>query len=295
MPNSQELYSGLALSLYCTAVEWFFYGINLVLFCLCIKALRKGHVRHRRGLSAAIGILFSFCTLHWALQLVNAGQWMGHVLDFNNLALLKRWQTVTIIMNVLYMTNNLIADGIFIYRCYHLWNRSKRVIAVPIILLVATGGLGYASVVDCGLEGFSGFLFVNWLFPMSVIFSVLSNLLLMGLTAGRIWWIARGARAIMGPHVTKQYRTVVAMILESGALYCVPGILYLVMLTVPFSTLVVYSALSQIGMAPSIIFVRVGLGESVESMESFRRTADAIGTFDIGIEKSGRDDGEDIV
>jgi hypothetical protein len=48
-------------------------------------------------------------------------------------------------------------------------------------------------------------------------------------------------------------------------------------------------------MAPSIIFVRVGLGESVESMESFRRTADAIGTFDIGIEKSGRDDGEDIV
>ncbi|KAJ6617110.1 hypothetical protein B0H10DRAFT_1338878 [Mycena sp. CBHHK59/15] len=239
MPKNQlaeVLYESVALSLYCAAVEWFFYGMNVVLFCFCIKTLRNCRLPHRRGLSVAVAVIFSFCSLHCVLSLVNDAQWMAHIFNPLDKALLIRWDKVNIVMDVLYQTNNLIADGIFIYRCYGIWNFSKRIIILPITLLISTALLGYAGIIVCAFEGLAGFLFATWLFPLAVIFSVLTNILLMGLAAGRIWWICRGARAIMGPAVVKRYRTVVAMILESGALYVTLGILYLIFLAVPSST-----------------------------------------------------------
>ncbi|KAJ7604827.1 hypothetical protein DFH06DRAFT_274518 [Mycena polygramma] len=280
MPNRQDIDWSRELFLYCVAVEWFLYGIHAVLFCFCIRTLRQSRVRHRLALFVAISVIFAFCTIHWILQLVNAGELMtvlekmAHVkgIKVNFKALMNKFNKINIAMGALYVTSNLIADGIFIYRCYCIWGYRRRIIAVPIILLVATGGLGYASVIACGLEGFSEFLFINWLFPLEVIFSVMTNVLLMALTAGRIWWIARGARAVMGPTVVKQYRTVAAMILESGAVYCIPGLLYLIFLGIrPSSTQVIFAALAQVvGIAPTIIVVRVGLGNSVDNVDSFR-------------------------
>ncbi|KAF9450830.1 hypothetical protein P691DRAFT_788362 [Macrolepiota fuliginosa MF-IS2] len=40
----------------------------------------------------------------------------------------------------LYVTNNIIADCLVIYRCYMIWGRDKRVIALPVIVLLATSG-----------------------------------------------------------------------------------------------------------------------------------------------------------
>ncbi|KAJ6449753.1 hypothetical protein C8R45DRAFT_1114472 [Mycena sanguinolenta] len=266
------------LFLYCAAVEWFLYGIYAVLFCFCVKTLRHSRVRHRFALSVAISVIFCLCTLHWILQLVNAGELLtvleaiAHVHKVNKNKAMDEWNRINIVMGVVYITSNLIADGIFIYRCYGIWGFRKRIIAVPIVLLVASGCLGYASVIACGMEGFSEFLFINWLFPLAVVFSVMTNVMLMALTAGRIWWIARGARVIMGPVVVKQYRTVMAMILESGALYVTPGIVYLIQVGVrPSSSQVTFAMLAQIvGIAPTIIVVRVGMGNSVDSVDSFR-------------------------
>ncbi|KAJ7473438.1 hypothetical protein FB451DRAFT_1249284 [Mycena latifolia] len=252
--------------------EWVLYGINVILFCFCIRTLRRTcRIPHRRALLAAVSVMFLFCTLHAALQLVNAAELMLSLLSHSKFAA-RRWDQINIAMGVFYVTTNLIADAIFIYRCYGIWGFRKRIISVPIVLLVATGCLGYTSVALCGLEGLAEFLFITWLFPLSIVFSVMTNALLMALTAGRIWWIARGARAIMGPAVVKQYRTVIAMILESGALYCIPGLLYLIFLGIsPSSTTVIFAALAQIvGIAPTIIVVRVGLGNSVDSVDSFR-------------------------
>ncbi|KAJ6562325.1 hypothetical protein B0H19DRAFT_1259910 [Mycena capillaripes] len=267
-PNRQDIDWSRELFLYCVAAEWFLY--------------------------VAISVIFLLCTLHWILQLVNAGELLAilekkaHVAKEGKVvtnALKQQWNQINIAMGVLYVTSNLIADAIFIYRCYCIWGFRKRIIAVPIVLLIAGGCLGYASIIACGLEDLSEFLFINWLFPLAVVFSVLTNVMLMALTAGRIWWIARGARVIMGPAVVKQYRTVAAMILESGALYCTPGILYLILLGIRrSSTQVIFAALAQIvGIAPTIIVVRVGLGSSVDSVDSFRAGPSVQGSvMDIG-------------
>ncbi|KAF7342236.1 hypothetical protein MVEN_01811600 [Mycena venus] len=303
--EKKEIDWSAQLFLYCVAVEWFLYGIYVVLFCFCVKTLRRSRVRHRLALFVAISVIFVFCTLHWILQLVNAGELltvlekMAHVKEkVNTDELMKRWNQINIVMGAVYVTSNLIADSIFVYRCYCIWGFRRRIIAVPVTLLIASGCLGYASVIVCGLEELSEFLFINIFFPLAVVFSVLTNVMLMALTAGRIWWIARGARAIMGPAVVQQYRTVIAMILESGALYCIPGLLYLITFaTRPSSTQVIFAALTQIvGIAPTIIVVRVGLGNSVDSVDSFRAGGPAVqgSVLDIRAEVEGLDywDGE---
>ncbi|KAJ7701715.1 hypothetical protein B0H16DRAFT_1640372 [Mycena metata] len=280
-PSRKEIDWSRELFLYCVAAEWFLYGINVVLFCFCARTLYRCRLRNRRALFMAVSAIFILCTIHWALQLVNAAELMV-VLEAMAQAVkashkevanrANRANQLNIVMGAVYVLTNLIADSIFIYRCYCIWNFRKRIIVVPSVLLVACGCLGFASVIACGMEGYSEFLFTTVFFPLSVIFSVLTNVLLMALTAGRIWWIGRGARAIMGPSVVKQYRTVIAMILESGALYCTPGLMYLAFFIArPPSTQVIFAALAQIvGIAPTIIVVRVGLGNSVDSFSSFR-------------------------
>ncbi|KAK7042125.1 hypothetical protein R3P38DRAFT_305829 [Favolaschia claudopus] len=284
--NSKDIDWSRELFLYCVAAEWFLYGMYVVLFCFCVKTLRRSRHRHRLVLFVAIVVIFTLCTLHWMLQLVNAGELLKFLeklahakgakeeyhVKSQQPELMDEYNRINIVMGVVYVTSNLIADTIFIWRCYCIWCFRKRIVAVPVVLLFSSGFLGYASIIACGREGYSEFLFINLLFPLAVIFSVLTNVVLMALAAGRIWWIARGARTIMGPVVVKQYRMVIAMILESGALYCTPGFLYLILFAIrPSATQVIFASLAQIvGIAPTIIVVRVGMGNAVESVESFR-------------------------
>jgi hypothetical protein len=69
----------------------------------------------------------------------------------------------------------------------------------------------------------------------------------MAHSAGRIWWLAGGARKLIGPQVVNKYTTISAMMyislnvrasmidmlsrLESGALYCIGGIAFVIVAT----------------------------------------------------------------
>lgn len=78
-------------------------GINVVLFYFCIKTLRTCRHPHRRALSVAVSLIFLFCTLHAALELVNAAELMNALLKKSKFAL-RRWDQVNIAMGVLYIT-----------------------------------------------------------------------------------------------------------------------------------------------------------------------------------------------
>ncbi|KAJ7195071.1 hypothetical protein GGX14DRAFT_677452 [Mycena pura] len=81
-------------------------------------------------------------------------------------------------------------------------------------------------------------------------------------SVGRIWMLARTARRVLGAELTGTYHTVCAMILESGALYLCGGITF-----IAFAVLGKFDIES--GIAPTIIAVRVALGQSVENVASF--------------------------
>ncbi|KAJ7731502.1 hypothetical protein B0H16DRAFT_1893325 [Mycena metata] len=179
-------------------------------------------------------------------------------------------------LKVLWWNREESLDTIFILRCYAIWNFQLKIIIVPVLLTFAVTGVGHTNAfwplhtpntlrsADSVVAEFS-----FKLLKISILLSICTTVILMVLTAGRIWWIARTARTLLGPTVISKYYTACAMILESGAIYCVSAIAFA---TIGFTLdqWTTGAILGQlVGIAPTIIAVRVGLGHSVSSVESF--------------------------
>ncbi|KAJ6557084.1 hypothetical protein DFH09DRAFT_1488852 [Mycena vulgaris] len=232
-----------------TAVEIFFYGTYLVIFGLYLHVLRTRGMAQRYFLTAGTSALFILSTVHCALEvaisILDTRVLKGQDLTSFEINLLKTFP-IHAAGNAVYVTSTAIADSIFIFRCYAIWNFQRKIIIFPTFLTFVAR-------------------------PVAI--SLFTTVILMGLTVGRIWWLARAAQLVRGRQVADRYRTVCAMILESGALYCVGGIVFLVLslksdlLMTSVQTGTVLGQL--VGIAPTIIAVRVGLGYSVENVDSF--------------------------
>ncbi|KAJ8092929.1 hypothetical protein PM082_023565 [Marasmius tenuissimus] len=93
------------------------------------------------------------------------------------------------------------------------------------------------------------------------------------MTGGRIWWITRQARKSLGKPIQRYYKTIVAVIIESGILYA--GTLLISVVVdlssdpktryLPFELSVIPVLLS--GLAPTLIIVRAAHGKTVDSVE----------------------------
>ncbi|KAJ7826024.1 hypothetical protein B0H13DRAFT_2441343 [Mycena leptocephala] len=168
-----------------------------------------------------------------------------------------------VVDDYLLVANNIVTDGLFIHRCYVIWGRNIKVIIIPALSLVAImGSVGAPQPDDPGRSHHTDYRLA---FGMMI----LTNLMLMALTAGRIWWIRRDVVAVLELSVTRTYDIVIAMILESGAIYCISIILYLAVASLnkldssPVIS-VFRAAIPQImNIAPILIIVRVGSGRSV--------------------------------
>ncbi|KAJ7022173.1 hypothetical protein C8F04DRAFT_1240908 [Mycena alexandri] len=158
--------------------------------------------------------------------------------------------------NIIFGVNNVIADGLVIYRCYCVWNYNGYVVIVPILSLIATSLFGLD--LDLPAKPFYGL-------------SLATNILVNMLTAGRIWWIYREARMCLKTDMQKKYLSSLAILVESGVLYSATVLAFLILVTIVptrISTPAIYQMLAQImGIAPTLIIVRVGLGVSVQNVE----------------------------
>ncbi|KAJ8073104.1 hypothetical protein PM082_019972 [Marasmius tenuissimus] len=167
-----------------------------------------------------------------------------------------------------------------ISRCYSIWNNSKRV-AIPLIVVSGLINLiGIATAPLYGLDSSSWPQVSRWnekgATPLILTFfcsSLIFNLVLTLLTAGRIWWIGREVGLLLGSAVHKKYNTVIAMILESGIIYPLAQLLGLVFTFAyqntrkfPFNPLPI--VVTAAGIAPTLLTVRVALGQSVENVDS---------------------------
>ncbi|KAJ7066242.1 hypothetical protein C8F01DRAFT_1122777, partial [Mycena amicta] len=141
-------------------------------------------------------------------------------------------QDVGIMMWLLLIANVTFADTIFIYRCYLLWGARWKVILVPGALLVSTTVTGIIASLD--LPG------IDHRVPF--ILGISTNVVLVGFSVGRIISIRRSA-VILGSNVLQsRYSTVLAVIVESGALYCFIALLVVVGRSIDYGNTVVYYA-----------------------------------------------------
>ncbi|KAJ7066237.1 hypothetical protein C8F01DRAFT_1122748 [Mycena amicta] len=175
----------------------------------------------------------------------------------------KTSQDVGIVTWLLLTANVTFADTIFIYRCYLLWGDRRNVILVPGVLLVSTTVTGI--IVSLELPG------IDHRVPF--ILGISTNVVLVGLSAGRIISIRQSAVTLGSNVLQSRYSTVLAVIVESGALYCFIALLVVVGRSVDHGDTVVYyaatgAACHAVNIVPTLAIVRTGLGYSMDHLKA---------------------------
>ncbi|KAI3619857.1 hypothetical protein WG66_002763 [Moniliophthora roreri] len=100
------------------------------------------------------------------------------------------------------------------------------------------------------------------------------NVMVTTLIAGRIWWVGRQVAGILGAEHNRTYSKPLAIVVESGAIssvtILVTTILYAEKLNVAH---LLFDTFAQVaGMVPTLIIVRVGLGVSFQDSTSYYTT-----------------------
>ncbi|KAJ7751567.1 hypothetical protein B0H14DRAFT_432506 [Mycena olivaceomarginata] len=122
--------------------------------------------------------------------------------------------------------------------------------------------------------------------------SLATNVLVTTLTAGRIWWICRKARSYLTTDVQRRSVSaglpalpalsahvffIVLCRIESGVIYSVSVLIYLILGVIPSAVIVqdpvIEMRAQMVGIVPTLIIVRVGLGVHVQSVEKSVKTA----------------------
>ncbi|KAF8188257.1 hypothetical protein K438DRAFT_980589 [Mycena galopus ATCC 62051] len=146
-----------------TSVDIAFYMIFLILFIIAIHNLHRGEIAGKK-------VLLGFS---WAMAVLGTTEVILRILIMaETLRLLKELVklrtdlmpgpvpspplvTYIILSLAAYMvsvTNNLVVDSLFLYRCYVIWGRQKRVLIVPGVFMISTFILCVASTQDFNLE-----------------------------------------------------------------------------------------------------------------------------------------------
>ncbi|KAJ6505505.1 hypothetical protein C8R45DRAFT_550243 [Mycena sanguinolenta] len=211
----------------CTALV--LYTIYVVLFLFSIYTIIHRNSSGRRFILATLLTMFLLGTSGMLLTVAGTTAAFARLeAEFQaeidgNAAALERIERSTRFYNNLAaasmfrdIINNLLTDVLLSYRCYIIWGSRWIVLIVPGILILATCVVGSLGTV-------SRFFFPSKL-PFGdemAFFDIVgaTNLVLMCLTAGRIWYMSREARNVDRWGLHKCYHAVIAMIVESGALY----------------------------------------------------------------------------
>ncbi|KAJ7194252.1 hypothetical protein GGX14DRAFT_700974, partial [Mycena pura] len=109
-----------------------------------------------------------------------------------------------------------------LYRCYKIWGSRKAVILFPGALILSIVVIAFVNIVRVDILRLRNYARIY--FAMSAV----TNLVLVGLTAGRIWWLQRET-----VHV---YKKPMIIVLESGALYCIWTLLLVILFRDDFET-----------------------------------------------------------
>ncbi|KAF7349110.1 hypothetical protein MVEN_01433200 [Mycena venus] len=236
-----------------TCTQLLLFGILLVLLFNTTYLLHTRIGATRCWLVATTCAMGLFAALHLALQIaITVLSWRFFYLGVQEnaaraLSVLSRGDVLNAVDGYLVIVNNIVTDGLFIH-------------PLSLLATIVVGSVGERP----DETGRSDYHDYRLAFGIT---TILTNLTLMALTAGRIWWIRRDVVTVLEPAITRTYDTIIAMILESGAIYCISIILYLILvaqLNKQNPAISVFrAAIPQImNITPILILVRVGSGQS---------------------------------
>ncbi|KAK7458074.1 hypothetical protein VKT23_009980 [Stygiomarasmius scandens] len=291
----------MSTQLFLTGIfSFLLYGIYVMVFGTCVYVLRQKANRKKRVHLVSIIILFSLATFALAcsaaqicleLSLFQLPGDVPNVDEGGLFDLIYREFIFNTCIEAAQLLATLVAEAILIYRCYVLWNNKKVVIVIPIILSIVETGLLLSDMILVSIEDFptkplsSDETPINLLIAFTCVCTT-TNLSLSCLIGklhsplevesevdvtpigGRILYLSNSSRSVFGDGLDKKYKKIVAVILESGALYSAFLITYLALVVsetgLRSGSQVLQPSVIQItGLAPTLIIVRSGLRVSI--------------------------------
>ncbi|KAF7326551.1 hypothetical protein MVEN_02608300 [Mycena venus] len=250
------------------------YGLYVPLFIFSLYTLAHRNPPGRRVLLVTASVMFLLGTFGTVLDVALAGialQMTDATVQgsLDSPRLLNLFNVLFVVENLQQAVNSAVADLLFLYRCYIIWGSNKKIVILPAIFILIPFVIYFAIIISI-------------LVPEAVqetvdpripfIMMTAGNLLLMSLTAGRIWYTRRAAEIVGCGSSCKRYIIAMAMILESGSLYCLFLILWVISQSFNISenlsasdSLLIYTGVTggfikqAMNIAPTLILVRVGM------------------------------------
>ncbi|KAJ7744103.1 hypothetical protein B0H16DRAFT_994150 [Mycena metata] len=255
-------------------VQLLFYAIYLNFFVLGIWVLGRRKVAKREVLLVQMWVLTAFGTTQVVLCLVETATLLRIVEEsveqgssLNVLKLGSSSERLQTAQHFTFAVNTLAAHCLFVYRCYVVWGSQWKVAILPSLL--AVGSFVSICAIPAPRLGTSPPQAIQ---RVPYIVAAATNLILVALTAGRIWWIRSDAVYVCADStVVNQYNTAIAMILESGVLHGI--IATLLAITYPLAHIypkglsfwaIQALAMHFINIAPCLVIVRVGFGHDIQ-------------------------------
>ncbi|ESK88157.1 hypothetical protein Moror_5556 [Moniliophthora roreri MCA 2997] len=263
------------------AVIFFFYGSYCVLFGTSVYVLLK---RKRPDLILHLGpiaLLFVLATLGMLCNVVALGRDLARSLptlaqgQINSDSVSAQF---LLAHQFFYISSNTVGELVLLYRVYVIW-KSKLVTVIPSIFIMADLGVGLAGTfIPRGTsESKTNIILFRVVF---MVLNLVTNVMLTMLIAGKICQIGRNAFKVLGPDVSKRYKKIVSIIFESGVMYPLSLLLFLILearamsaegisagTTNPPSRIVYEMLPFVVAIAPTLVLVRSWLGLCVVDLE----------------------------
>ncbi|KAJ3840439.1 hypothetical protein F5878DRAFT_533689 [Lentinula raphanica] len=244
------------------------YGIQLVLYYMSNRLLLHSS---RRGRDVYFYAIYGTVILVlWTVALVcNAifGQyaWIDHR-DVEGGPAAYIGENISAAYNTLGTTAgvmmNFLSDALLIYRCYILWS-SWKIILFPILLYLGGLSMSILLIYESAQPGANFFLGHAVDFGVPYISLTISlNIIVTALICGRLLYLRNEVNKILGPTHTQMYTSVIAIMVESAALFTVLGIVYVIVYARKSQTSI---ALVQVwgdfcAISPQLIILRIAMG-----------------------------------
>ncbi|KAF5366583.1 hypothetical protein D9758_008937 [Tetrapyrgos nigripes] len=269
-------------------VETFLNGLFTVLFSICVWVLlyskRRARKQVNKPLLIAAIVTYTLSTGHVITDFVRGVVAFINYKDNAEGALgylAQLWTWSNVFREAIYVTNNVVADSLVVYRCYVVWGNSIKIIIVPVIMLLGSTICGYAAVYGFSTVTPGEDVFVSAIADWgTALFSISlsTNITVTSLIAGRIWWVSRQTSQVLGAKHSRKYSQALEIVIESGAIFAVTQLILLVLYVLRHNAqYIVFDSMAQImGIVPTLIIVRIGLGMSAEAHTNYGTTLNKI-------------------
>ncbi|KZV68916.1 hypothetical protein PENSPDRAFT_502472 [Peniophora sp. CONT] len=273
-----------------TLLAWGAWGVLLSVTIQCVTALwrniRHGKRRHRLLLVYVV-LMTSLATVGVSL----GAKWQQTFFIDNRMypggpmAYYAKYSAnpLTAASRFCAFMMNWMADGLLIYRLYVIYQGALLFVTVPILTFLASFAMSIVELDAITRPESSIFLSTN--VNLGLIYwslSIAVNIIVTVLIVARIFFVQRAIAQALGVDSRKSdrmYTDVSAMLIESAALYTIPGVIFLAgySLQIPLQFTVEPLECIQ-GIAPLLIILRVANGTAYTATTVSGTTSSSSGT-----------------